>query len=228
MKYALSVAAALSVGISGAAAQPAASPASPASPASAPISESQTVAAAPAAPASELHLAADTPVRVELAEAVSSKDRAEGAKFAVKLAAPIMVNGRIVAPAGAAGQGEVIYAEKGGGGGKPGKLVLAIRYVDVGDVRIKLKALRLGAGGDSEFTQMEIAAQFIGPAVMFMNGREVVYPAGTRASAKVAEDVALPDGGPAPAPVVAPAPVAAPAPTTAPAASAGASATPGA
>jgi hypothetical protein len=182
-------------------------------------------AAAPPATPAELHLAADTPVRVELAEAVSSKDRKQGDKFALKLAAPIVVDGRVVAPAGASGQGEVVYAEKGGGGGKPGKLVLAVRYVEVGGTRIRLKALRLGAGGDSEFTQMEVAAQLIGPAVMFMNGHEVVYPAGTRAMAKVAEEIVLPDGGPAlaPPPVAAPTPAAAPASTpAAPAPAAGA------
>jgi hypothetical protein len=158
----------------------------------------------------------DTQVRIELAEAVSSKDRKQGDKFAIRLASPIVVDGRIVAPAGATGQGEVVYAEKGGGGGKPGKLVLAVRYIDVGAARIRLKALRLGAGGDSEFTQMEVAAQLIGPAVMFMNGHEVVYPAGTKALAKVAADATLPDGGPAPASAAPPAGPAAPA-STAPA-----------
>src|SRR5262249_51601016 len=120
---------------------PPAEPAQPSSPAP---------TAAPAAPA-DLHLAADTPVRIELGEAVSSKDRKDGDKFAIRLAPPIVVDGRIVAPAGSPGQGEVIYAERGGGGGKPGKLVLAVRYIDVGGVHIRLKALQLGAGGDSEF-----------------------------------------------------------------------------
>ena len=152
----------------------------------------------PAAPTT-LRLAANTQVRIALVEEVSSKSRAPGDHFSIRLAAPIVVDGRIVAPAGATGQGEVIDAEKGGGGGKPGKLVLAARYIEINGAHIKLKALRLGAGGDSEFTQMEVAAQFIGPAVMFMNGQEVDYPAGTRALAKVSEDISLTDGGPAPA-----------------------------
>lgn len=150
------------------------------------------------APPTTLHLAANTQVRIALVDEVSSKSRLPGDHFAIRLAAPIIVDGRIVAPAGATGQGEVIDAEKGGGGGKPGKLVLAARYLEVNGAHIKLKALRLGAGGDSEFTQMQVAAQFIGPAVMFMNGQEVDYPAGTRALAKVSEDVTLADGGPAP------------------------------
>ena len=198
MKYALAAAAVLTVAIGSAWAQPAPAPATPpAEPAA---------ATPPAAEPTELRLTADTMVRVELAEAVGSKDRIRGDKFAIRLSAPIVVDSRIVAPKGATGQGEVVYAEKGGGGGKPGKLVLAVRYIDVGPVRIKLKALRLGAGGDSEFTQMEVAAQLIGPAVMFLSGHEVLYPSGTRASAKVAEDVALPAGEPSPADPVVPAP----------------------
>jgi hypothetical protein len=148
-----------------------------------------TVAAS--SPAS-VRLAADTPVNIELVDPVSSKDRTRGDKFAIRLAAPIVVDGATVAPAGATGEGEVVYAQRGGAGGSPGKLVLAARYLDVAGVRVRLKAFNLAAGGESEFREMQVAAELIGPAVLFINGHNVVYPAGTRARAKVTEDVLLP------------------------------------
>ena len=139
-----------------------------------------------------IRLAADTPVSVELVDAVSSKDRTRGDKFAIRLAAPIVVDGATVAAAGALGEGEVVYAQRGGAGGSPGKLVLAARYIDLGGVRVRLKAFNLAAGGESEFREMQVAAELIGPAVLFINGHNVLYPVGTRARAKVTEDVYVP------------------------------------
>ena len=149
-----------------------------------------------------MHLAAGTPVAIVLAEGVSSNGRTRGDRFAIKLAAPIVVDGRTVVPAGAVGVGEVVYAEPGGAGGSPGKLVLAARYIDIGAVRVKLKAFNLSDGGESNFREMMVAAEILGPAVMFINGRNVLYPEGMRARAKLAEDVVLPlapDAGPPPA-----------------------------
>ena len=156
-------------------------------------------------------LPAGTVVAIALAEQLTSKTAARGQKFAIQLAAPITVDGRLVAPAGASGLGEVVYAEAAKGGGAPGKLVLAARYVDVGKLRVPLKAFQLSSSGENEYTKMYVAAQLIGPAVMFMNGQEVVYPAGVRANAKVAQDVVFPpppDAAP-PAPQAAPTPAAA-------------------
>lgn len=179
-----------------------AQPAAPTAPPSPGANHAQEAAspANPGATAPEgLRLTTDTLVRIELGEAVSSKDRKRGDKFTIRLASPIVVDGHEVAPAGATGQGEVVYAEKGGGGGSPGKLVLAARYIDVPGGRIKLKAFNLSAGGESEFREMQVAAEFVGPVVLFVNGHNVLYPAGTRAHAKVAEDIVLP-AAPASAP----------------------------
>jgi hypothetical protein len=63
---------------------------------------------------------------------------------------------------------------------------------------------------------MRVAASVIGVGVMFINGHNVLYPVGTRAGAKVAEDVVLPAGPPLPQPPVAaspPAPAATVSPT---------------
>ena len=153
----------------------------------------ETPVAPPAEPASNgVRLVAGTPVSLILDEAVSSNGRSRGDHFAIRLAAPILVDGQVVAPAGALGQGEVVYAEPGGAGGAPGKLVLAARYIDVGPTRLRLKAFNLSAGGEANFREMQTAAGIIGPAVMLINGRNVLYPSGMRARAKVAEDTIFP------------------------------------
>jgi len=185
-----------------------------------PEAQAAQPAAAPAQaqPNQGLLLAADTPVRIELVEAASSKDHKRGDKFPIRLAAPIVVDGRTLAPAGARGMGEVVYAERGGGGGSPGKLVLAARYIDVGEVRVRLKAFNLAAGGDSNFREMQVAAELIGVGVFLINGHDVLYPAGTKARAKVAEDVflaPLPSPDPAASTVAPVAPLASPPPAAA-------------
>ncbi len=184
---------ALSALSGGVVAQPAASTGASSPPAANPASAtpSPTKVAPQSVPGGVL-LAADTKVSIELAEAVSSDGRKRGDKFAIRLATPIIVDGRTVAPAGATGVGEVVYAERGGGGGSPGKLVLAARYIDVGDTRVLLKAFNLGAGGDSEFRELQVASALIGVAALLIEGHNVLYPVGTRARAKVAADVTLP------------------------------------
>jgi hypothetical protein len=139
-------------------------------------------------------LAADTVVHIVLAEAVSSNGRKRGDKFAIKLAAPIVVDGRTLVPAGATGQGEVVDAQHAGFGGAPGKLVVAARYIDAGAVRIRLKALNVGSAGDSKFVEAMVAAEFIGLPALLIHGGEVLYPPGTPGHAKVAEAILLPAG----------------------------------
>lgn len=217
---------------SGAAAQTAApsSPSAPPAAATAPLAPISAQDAAPSpvvppptAPADgKIHVPIGFPIIIALDEAVSSENRTRGDKFAIHLAAPMIVNGQTVAPAGAKGEGEVVYAERSGGGGAPGKLVLAARYVDVGDTHIRLKAFNLSAGGESEFREMQMAAEFIGPGVLLINGHTVVYPVGTRAHAKVADEVVFPAPTPAATtltppetpPMAAPAAGAVPAPQT--------------
>ena len=149
-------------------------------------------ASAPTAPVSGAKLATGTPVIISIGQLLSSNSSKTGDKFPIALATPIVVDGQVVAPAGATGMGEVVYADPAGGGGTPGKLVLAARYVDVGDIRIKLKAFNLSAGGDVDFRTMQMAASILSVGVFLIPGGEVRYPLGTRAGAKVAEDVVLP------------------------------------
>ena len=188
-----------------------------------PVAPSTTLGNPVAPPASSppvspgLRLPMDTRVIIELLETVRSDNRIRGAKFGIKLALPIVIDGQTVVPAGAVGEGEVVYTEHAGMGGAAGKLVLAARYLDVGAQRIKLKALNLAEGGQSNFQEAMVAAAVIGIPALVITGHNVNYPAGTRARAKIAEDVVLPrsepsaaaaQGASAPAsPPVAPSPV---------------------
>jgi hypothetical protein len=150
------------------------------------------------------HVPAGTVVEVELVDQVSTKVQRSGDTFALRLAAPLIVNGRVVLRAGAPGVGEVVESAKPGMGGKPAELVLAARYLRQGRVRVELRALQLaGAGRDNSMAAQAVGLTgiafaplgFVGLAV---RGGNVVFPPGTSATAKVAADMMLPSLGPAP------------------------------
>jgi hypothetical protein len=151
-------------------------------------------------------LTAGSVVEIELAQPVSSKTAKRGDTFAVRLVQPITVGGRVVAPAGAEGGGEVVYAQPGGLLASAGKLVLAARYLDVGGQRIRLNAFKLGGGGDDRIVVAFVAGELVGPLAILLPGGDIEFPAGTRANAKVAVDVVV-------VPPTAAAPLAAPAST---------------
>ena len=94
---------------------------------------------------------------------------------------------------------EVIDARPAGFGGKPGKLVIAARYVDYAGHRIILHAMMLGGSGQNNGTAslaMGLATGFL-PG-MIVQGGDLAYPAGTTTSAKVGADVTLPPPAPPP------------------------------
>lgn len=133
-----------------------------------------------------------TVVEIEIAEPISSQRRKRGEKFALRLAAPLLVDGKTVLPAGVTGVGEIVHAASSGGGGKPGELLLAARYLEVDDRQIPLRGFRMGATGkDTSRTALAVSTA-IGPFAQFIHGREIEIPAGTRANAKFAADTSLP------------------------------------
>jgi hypothetical protein len=141
---------------------------------------------------------AGTAVEIELAEPVSTKVKKTGDTFALRLAEPLIVNGRILLPAGTPGIGDVVEASGPGMGGKGAKLVLAARYVERRGRRVALEGLQLSGAGKSQtlaasavgLTGMVFAPLgFVGLAV---EGGNVTFPAGLKASARLADDVRLP------------------------------------
>lgn len=162
--------------------------------AQAPVPAPQTpVAAIPAAIESACcSVASGTAIDLEIMEPIGSWQHKRGDKFQLRLAQPLMVDGQVLVPAGATGVGEIVHAAAARGGGAPGELLIAARYLDIGDRRLPLRGMKLGgAGGDN--SGMALGVSFAaGPFAMFIRGHEIEIPAGTRANAKVAEDTVLP------------------------------------
>lgn len=143
-------------------------------------------------------------VEVELAAPVSTQVQKAGDSFALRLAAPLVVNGQIVLRAGTPGAGVVIECAKPGLGGKPAKLVLAARYLTGRHGRVLLQGLQLtGAGRDRSMASNAvglagIAFAPLGFVALALTGGDVELPAGARATAKVVSDLTLPSLGRAP------------------------------
>jgi hypothetical protein len=135
-------------------------------------------------------LPAFTPVDIEILTPLNSKTTKMGEFFDIRLAEPIMLDGRIIVPAGAVGQGEVIHSAKARAGGKAGELILAARYIEDRGQKILLRSFKFGATtGKSNRDGALIAGVVVAaPLVLFISGGNVDVPAGTRAQAKTSED----------------------------------------
>jgi len=143
-------------------------------------------------------LAAGTPVEVELVDRLSTKLQKRGDSFALRLAAPVIVDGMIVLPVGTPGVGKVIDSSGPGLGGKPGAMVLAAEYLRTRSGRVALNALHLaGRGHDNSTpsTLLEIGGIVSAPAGIvgiILPGGDVAFNAGTIAEAQVASPITLP------------------------------------
>jgi hypothetical protein len=164
-----------------------------------PIEETAAPAMADPAPGFA-RLAAATPIELEIAEPLSSKTSKIDAMFAIRVLSPVLIDGRIVIPAGTPGQGQVVHAAKATGLGKAGELILAARFIDCAGTHIALRGFRLDGAGRDHSGKL-IAATAVGGVLaiplMFVSGGQSIVPAGAHATAKLAAavDVALVPGG---------------------------------
>lgn len=139
-----------------------------------------------------LRVPALTPVSILLDEEIASNRNRNGDRFRIVVADEVRVGEVVVIPAGSIGEGEVVHAAKSGAGGKAGELILAARFVRVGDTEIKLRSMVIGGTGrDRTQTSLNvsIAAGVFG---MLVRGGAMVVPAGTLATARTAADLDLP------------------------------------
>lgn len=144
-------------------------------------------------------LCAGQPLELELLEAVSSGQHKNGDRFALRLAAPLLADGAEVIPAGTTGIGEVIHASPSRAGGKPGELLLAARHLEFSGRLVPLRAMKLSARGKDQVNASLAVSVVTGPFGLFVRGGEIEIPAGTRAQAKLAQDLAAAlDASPAP------------------------------
>ena len=182
--------------------------ADPPGPAAAAAPPAAAEAPAPASTATPPALSASTIpagtlLVVELTEPLSSTSSKAGDHFGLRLAEPIEIGGAVVVPAGVMGQGEVIDAKPAGIGGRPGRLVLAARFLESGGQHLNLQSFKLGGGGRDNSSLAVGATIAVGLVGALVPGGGVEYPAGTRATAKIASDVTAPPSAPpaAPSPV---------------------------
>lgn len=140
-----------------------------------------------------------SPVTVEILANLSSKTSKSGERFPIRLAEPILVDGREIVPAGVMGEGEVVHAKKSGGMGAAGELVLAARHVEHGGQRIALRSLKLTPLGRSAVNTVNainvgsVASPLpVGLIGFFISGGQAVVTNGTLATAKIAADTPIP------------------------------------
>jgi hypothetical protein len=141
---------------------------------------------------------AGTPVAVQLVKPLSTHDVQSGDAFAMRLATPVIVDGQVVAPAGAPVVGRVVQATKPGMGGKAAKLVVSAEYVRLPRGNLPLQGLKLAGNGEDRSGAANAAGiggiAFMPLAVLgfAIQGGNIEIPAGTAASATIAKAVDLP------------------------------------
>jgi len=144
------------------------------------------------------HVAAGTVVKVELVDQVSSATQKRGATFALRLAAPLIVDGQVVLRKGSRGVGEVVDSTPPGLGGKPATMVLAADYLETRRGKLQLDALQLARSGQDNSTTSHVLGISgivfapLGLAGIVVQGGQVVFNPGVVATAKVASDMTLP------------------------------------
>ena len=141
---------------------------------------------------------AGTVVELQLLDAVNSRTAKRGDRVRIRLSAPVTLNDVVVLPAGLDGEAEVIHAERSRGGGKPGELLLAARFLRLpGGGDVTLKAMKLGGSGKANNGGAFGVALVAGPFGMLVRGGELEIAPGTPAHAKLG--VPVPMAGPIPA-----------------------------
>lgn len=134
-----------------------------------------------------------TPVRVRIGAEISSRLHRTGDVFPITVAEDVRIGDALVIPAGSPGEGQVVHAAKPGAGGKAGELILAARFVRVGDAEIRLRSFALGATGADRSEAALLSSFVAGPFAMFVRGGAVVVPRDTPGVAKTALEFTLPE-----------------------------------
>lgn len=136
-------------------------------------------------------LCAGTIIELEITETLGSALNPRGHRFGLRLPEPLLVDGQLRIPSGSVGEGEIVHAMPGKGGGKPGELLIAGRYLDMGGARMPLRGLKFATSGKDK-AALALASSFaLGPFAVFIRGGEIEIPAGTRVHAKLGADFNL-------------------------------------
>jgi len=150
-----------------------------------PASSQQSIVSQQVGQVSGIVIPATTVVHIELIEALTSKTNKIGDTFALRLSAPLIIDGRTVLPQGLAGGGEVTHAAKKGGGGKPGELIINARFLQCGGTRIALGHFHFAATGHGNFGAAFATAQVVPFGQFMVSGHDAVIPAGSTGTAQI-------------------------------------------
>ncbi len=137
-----------------------------------------------------------TEVRIRIDDRIGSKLSHPGDVFHISLAAPIVVDGSALVPAGTKGSGQVVHAAKAGFGGAAGELILAARFLDFEGRHIDLRSLRFGRTGDDNTAEAIAIGATIGVLGLLVKGGNLTVEPGTVANAKIARDTEFRISGP--------------------------------
>jgi len=135
-------------------------------------------------------LRAGTPVLTRTLDRLSSRDARQGDRFRIAVVRPVLVQGLVVIPAGAAGYGEVRRVVEKGMMGKSGRLDIVPLFVEVAGARILLDGEAAGRGEDN-VAPVALGWPLVGSGLGFISGTHAVIPAGTDLPARIHADLPL-------------------------------------
>jgi hypothetical protein len=159
------------------------------------------------AAAQDLVLREGTPIHVETRNEISSKTARAGDRIALVVAAPVVVDGVTVVPAGAPAWGEVSRSRGNGLLGRSGKLEIKVSEVSAGGRHIPVRGQRNSKGHSGTIGAVGAGVVFL-PLAIIVHGQEAKIRAGTGVDVFVDHDVPVEIGN-APReerPIVAPPP----------------------
>jgi hypothetical protein len=160
------------------------------------VTEAAPAAEEPVVPGTMVTVPALTPLYVRIDTELSSKKSRNGDRFPIHVDEDVRVGDVVVIPAGSVGEGEVIHAAKSGAGGKPGELLVAARFVRVGEHEVRLRSFSLGAKGRDRSDTALGTGIVLGPLALFVVGGVMTIPNGTVGGAKTATEIQLPAAAP--------------------------------
>lgn len=157
------------------------------------VSQTQQQATTTSNPVSASFLPEDTPVRLRLAQTLSSATAKLNDKVDFEVVEDIKVGNLVVIPQGATAIGTVTEARTKKSFGRSGKLNVNIDYVRLanGD-KVSLRAVKGGSGGShtGAMTGAVVATAIVffpaAPLFFFIKGKNIVIPKGTEITAFVA------------------------------------------
>ena len=127
-----------------------------------------------------------TEITVRTLDAMASATATTGQKFAVEVAADVIVDGVVRVPAGTRGQGTVVFARKKGTSGRPGALDLRVDSIDAPGGALRLKSAEVNRGTDRRRSGAAAGIAFGLLGAALVQGEDIAVPAGTELHAVVA------------------------------------------